>query len=68
MSKDSKTDMADAEAICEAFTRPNMRFVAIKHPEQQAILAVHRARASFVNERTAQANRYVACFASLLLV
>ncbi|WP_157671038.1 IS110 family transposase [Chitinibacter sp. GC72] len=55
--KGSKTDMADAEAICEAVTRPNMRFVAIKLPEQQAMLAVHRARASFVKARTAQANQ-----------
>lgn len=55
--KGSKTDMADAEGICEAVTRPNMRFVAIKLPEQQAMLAVHRARSSFVKARTAQANQ-----------
>lgn len=55
--KGSKTDMADAEAICEAVTRPNMRFVAIKLPEQQAMLAVHRTRASFVKARTAQTNQ-----------
>jgi transposase len=55
--KGSKTDMADAEAICEAVTRPNMRFVAVKLPEQQAMLAVHRARASFVKARTAQSNQ-----------
>jgi transposase len=40
--KTNKNDMADAEAICEAVTRPNMRFVAIKSVEQQAILSVHR--------------------------
>lgn len=39
--------MADAEAICEAVSRPNMRFVAIKTVEQQAILSVHRARQGF---------------------
>src|SRR5215510_6766556 len=42
--KANKTDAHDAEAICEAVTRPTMRFVSVKTPEQQAILAVHRAR------------------------
>ncbi|AXK40225.1 IS110 family transposase [Crenobacter cavernae] len=55
--KGSKTDAADAEAICEAVSRPNMRFVPVKQPEQQALLAVHRARAAFVKARTAQANQ-----------
>ncbi|MFB9159917.1 IS110 family transposase [Chromobacterium violaceum] len=55
--KGSKTDVADAEAICEAVSRPNMRFVPVKLPEQQALLAVHRARAGFVKARTAQANQ-----------
>ena len=55
--KGSKTDAADAEAICEAVSRPNMRFVPVKQAEQQAILAVHRARAGFVKARTAQANQ-----------
>ena len=41
--KTNKNDMADAEAICEAVSRPNMRFVAMKHIEQQAILSVHHA-------------------------
>lgn len=54
--KSNKSDVADAEAICEAVTRPNMRFVPIKTVEQQAILAVHRARQGFVKARTAQAN------------
>lgn len=49
--------MADAEAICEAVSRPNMRFVAIKTVEQQAILSVHRARQGFVKARTAQGNQ-----------
>jgi transposase len=53
----NKTDAADAEAICEAVTRPNMRFVAIKNEEQQAILSLHRARQGFVKARTAQANQ-----------
>jgi len=55
--KTNKHDMADAEAICEAVSRPNMRFVSIKHIEQQAILSVHRARQGFVKARTAQANQ-----------
>ena len=42
--KTNKNDAADAEAICEAVSRPNMRFVPIKNGEQQAVLALHRAR------------------------
>jgi transposase len=55
--KTNKHDMADAEAICEAVSRPNMRFVATKNVEQQAILSIHRARQGFVKARTAQANQ-----------
>jgi transposase len=55
--KSNKNDAADAEAICEAVSRPNMRFVPIKNGEQQAVLALHRARQSFVKARTAQANQ-----------
>ncbi|MBX9917636.1 MAG: IS110 family transposase [Nitrosomonas sp.] len=55
--KTNKHDIADAEAICEAVSRPNMRFVPIKNVEQQAILSVHRARQGFVKARTAQANQ-----------
>jgi len=55
--KTNKNDAADAEAICEAVSRPNMRFVPIKSPEQQAVLALHRARQGFVKARTAQANQ-----------
>ncbi|MGQ5525593.1 IS110 family transposase, partial [Chitinimonas sp. PSY-7] len=54
--KTNKHDAADAAAICEAVTRPAMRFVPIKTVEQQAILSVHRARAGFVKTRTATAN------------
>jgi transposase len=53
----SKHDAADASAICEAATRPRMRFVAIKTIEQQAQLSLHRARQAFVKSRTAQANQ-----------
>ena len=55
--KANKNDMADAEAICEAVNRPNMRFVPAKNVEQQAILSVHRARQGFVKARTAHANQ-----------
>ncbi|QRM18387.1 IS110 family transposase [Dechloromonas sp. TW-R-39-2] len=55
--KTNKNDAADAEAICEAVSRPNMRFVPIKQAEQQAVLALHRARQGFVKARTAQANQ-----------
>ncbi len=55
--KSNKNDAVDAEAICEAVGRPNMRFVAVKTAEQQAILAVHRARQGSVKARTAQANQ-----------
>jgi transposase len=55
--KTNKNDAADAEAICEAVGRPNMRFVPIKSIEQQAILSVHRVRQGFVKARTGQANQ-----------
>jgi transposase len=55
--KTNKNDAADAEAICEAVGRPNMRFVPIKNTEQQALLGLHRARQGFVAMRTAQANQ-----------
>ncbi len=54
--KRGKTDAADAEAIAEAVTRPTMRFVAIKSPEQQAILALHRTRDLLVRQRTQLVN------------
>ena len=55
--KRNKNDAADAEAICEAVTRPNMPAVPIKNASQQAILSVHQARQGFVKARTAQANQ-----------
>lgn len=55
--KSNKNDAADAEAICEAVARPSMRFVPLKNIEQQSVLALHRARQSFVRARTAQANQ-----------
>ena len=50
--KRNKNDAADAEAICEAVTRPTMHFVAIKTREQQAVLMLHRTRKVFVRQRT----------------
>ena len=50
--KRGKSDAADAEAICEAVTRPTMRFVQIKSAEQQALLSQHRAREMLVGQRT----------------
>jgi transposase len=55
--KSNKNDVADAEAICEAVARPNMRFVPVKSVEQQAVLSLHRVRQGFVKARTAQANQ-----------
>lgn len=54
--KRNKTDSRDAEAICEAMSRPSMRFVAVKTEAAQAILALHRTRALLVRQRTMTAN------------
>ncbi len=54
--KRNKNDAADAEAICEAVTRPTMRFVPIKTPEQQSVLMLHRTRQLFVRQRTTLIN------------
>jgi len=66
--KTNKNDARDAEAICAAVGRANMRFVAIKTPEQQALLALHRARQGFVRARTAQGNQIRGLLAELGLV
>src|SRR6478752_3614411 len=55
--KSGKNDSNDAEAICEAVSRPSMRFVPVKSVEQQAMLTLHRVRLGFVEERTATINR-----------
>jgi len=55
--KTNKNDRSDAEAICEAVGRPNMRFVPVKSAEAQAVLGLHRAREALVKARTAQANQ-----------
>src|ERR1700685_2585171 len=54
--KRGKTDASDAEAICEAVRRPTMRYVAIKSPDQQAALALHRPRDMLVRQRTQLVN------------
>lgn len=54
--KRQKNDAADAEAICEAVTRPNMRFVPIKSPEQQSIMIAHRTRSILTRQRTQLSN------------
>jgi transposase len=66
--KRGKNDAADAAAICEAVTRPNMRFVPIKTEEQQSRLMVHRARQGFVEQRTATLNRIRGLLAELGIV
>ena len=66
--KRNKTDGRDAEAICEAMQRPSMRFVAVKRPEQQAMMTVHRTRALFVRQRTMLANALRAMFAEFGMV
>jgi transposase len=55
--KGNKNDANDAEAICEAVGRPNMRFVPVKSIEQQDIQMLHRIRSGLVKDRTAHANR-----------
>jgi len=50
--KRQKNDAADAEAICEAVTRPNMRFVPVKTEEQQSVLVLHRSRDLLMRQRT----------------
>jgi transposase len=54
--KRQKNDMADAEAICEAVTRTNMRFVPIKTTEQQSVLLLHRTRHLFIRQQTSVIN------------
>jgi transposase len=54
--KRGKTDASDAEAICEAVSRPTMRYVGIKSCEQQAALTLHRTRDLFVKQRTQLVN------------
>ena len=54
--KRQKNDMADAEAICEAVTRPTMRFVPVKSPAQQSVMVLHRTRSILIRQRTQISN------------
>ena len=54
--KRGKNDAADAEAICEAVTRPTMRFVGVKSPDQQATMILHRVRKILTRQRTQISN------------
>src|SRR5881227_2766829 len=63
--KRQKNDMADAEAICEAVTRANMRFVPTKTPEQQSGLMLHRTRHLFIRQQTSVINAIRAHLAAL---
>jgi len=66
--KRNKNDCRDAEAICEAMSRPTMRFVAVKSVEQQAMLSVHTTRALLVKQRTMVANALRAQLSELGIV
>lgn len=55
--KSNKNDRNDAEGICEAITRPHMRFVPVKTVEQQDIQAIHRVRCTLMSQRNAKANQ-----------
>jgi transposase len=66
--KRNKTDAADAEAICEAVTRPTMRFVAIKSPQEQAAGMVLKTRDLFVRQRTQMVNALRAHMAELGII
>ena len=66
--KRNKNDGRDAEAICEAVSRPTMRFVAVKSVEQQAMLSVHTTRALLVRQRTMIANALRAQLSELGIV
>jgi len=67
-AKSQKNDAADAEAICEAVTRPTMRFSEVKSVEQQSVLALHRLRAKLIRHRTRLANTIRAHMAEFGLV
>ena len=66
--KRQKNDAADAEAICEAVTRPNMRFVRIKTEERQSVLMLHRSRDLLMRQRTMILNAIRAHFAEFGII
>ncbi|MCK1487846.1 IS110 family transposase, partial [Bradyrhizobium sp. 193] len=66
--KRNKTDVADAEAICEAVTRPTMRFVPVKTAEQQAASMILRTREMLMKQRSQTANALRAHMAELGII
>lgn len=66
--KRNKNDATDAAAICEAVTRPTMRFVSIKNPDQQSVLVLHRSRELLVRQRTMLINSIRAHMAEFGLI
>jgi transposase len=66
--KRQKNDAADAEAICEAVTRPTMRFVEVKSPEQQSVMVLHRVRVTLMRQRILLSNTIRAHMAEFGLV
>jgi transposase len=66
--KRQKNDAADAEAICEAVTRPTMRFVEVKSPEQQSVMVLHRVRQTLMRQRILLSNTIRAHMAEFGLV
>ena len=66
--KSGKNDMTDAAAVCEAASRPTMRYVPIKTAEQQGVMVLHRMREGFKEERTACINRIRGVLAEFELV
>jgi transposase len=66
--KRQKNDAADAEAICEAVTRPTMRFVPVKSPEQQSIMVLHKTRQMVMRQRTKLTNTIRAHMAEIGIV
>jgi len=66
--KRQKNDSADAEAICEAVTRPSMRYVEVKTPEQQSVMVLHRTRAMLMRQRIQLSNAIRAHMAEFGLI
>jgi transposase len=66
--KRQKNDAADAEAICEAVSRPSMRFVEVKSPEQQSVLVIHRTRMTLMRHRIELSNTIRAHLAEFGLI
>ena len=64
--KRGKSDATDAEAICEAVSRSNMRFVPVKSADQQAVLMLHRTRALLIRQQTMLANAFRAHLAEFV--